>query len=66
MTIISYICENGDITKETVLNDPPFDERLGIFRQYMMPLGKYIDNLHTIVLRPYTFEEPNYSLAAES
>ena len=49
MTIISYVCENGDITKETVVNDPPFDERLSVFTQYMLPLAKYIDNIHGVI-----------------
>ena len=68
MTIISYICENGDITKETLINEPPFDERLGIFQAYMVPLGKYIDNLHgVVVLNPYgqLGEETDYAKAAE-
>ena len=49
MTVISYVCENGDITKEIVVNEPPFDERLGVFNAYMKPLSNYIDNIHNIV-----------------
>lgn len=49
MTVISYVCENGDITKEIVVNEPPFDERLGVFNAYMVPLSNYIDNIHNIV-----------------
>jgi len=50
MTIISYVCENGDITKDIVVNEPPFDERLCVFDTYMIPLAKYIDNIHQVVL----------------
>ena len=49
-TIVQYVCENGDITKEIVVNEAPFDERLGIFSSYMIPLGKYIDNIHNVII----------------
>lgn len=49
MTIISYVCENGDITKDVVVNDAPFDERLEVFRPYMTSLAKYIDYIHSVV-----------------
>ncbi len=49
MTIISYVCENGDITKFTVVNESPFYERLDVFNAYMVPLAKYIDELHGVV-----------------
>lgn len=49
MTIISYVCENGDITKDIVVNESPFDERLSVFDGYMLPLAKYIDNIHDVV-----------------
>ena len=47
-SIISYVCANGDITKETVVNESPFDEKLEVFKEYMAPLAKYIDNLHLV------------------
>lgn len=50
MTIISYVCENGDITKEIVVNEAPFDERLTVFTPYMLPLAKYIDTIHAVVI----------------
>lgn len=53
LTIIAYVCENGDITKETVVNEPPFDERLSVFMPYMLPLAKFIDTLHTVIT-PHT------------
>ena len=49
MTIIAYVCENGDITKETVVNDPPFDERLSVFEPYIPNLAKYIDTIHGVI-----------------
>ena len=48
-TIVQYVCENGDITKEIVVNESPFDERLVLFTPYMIPLGKYIDNIHNVI-----------------
>lgn len=57
-TIITYVCENGDITKEIVVNESPFDEQLPIFEEQMMPLANYIDNIHNAIIpvRPYSFE----------
>ncbi len=49
-SIVSYVCANGDITKEIVLNDSPFDERLSVFSSYMVPLGKYIDRIHNVII----------------
>lgn len=48
-TIVQYVCENGDITKEIVVNESPFDERLIVFTPLMIPLGKYIDNIHNVI-----------------
>ncbi|MGN1232911.1 MAG: DEAD/DEAH box helicase family protein [Candidatus Cryptobacteroides sp.] len=48
-SIIQYVCENGDISKEIVVNEAPFDERLSVFSLYMVPLAKYIDNLHNVI-----------------
>ena len=39
----------GDITKDIVVNSAPFDERLIVFQPYMIPLGKYIDNIHSVI-----------------
>ena len=49
-TIISYVCENGDITKDIVVNEAPFDEKLSVFSTYMLPLAKYIDNIHGVIM----------------
>lgn len=50
MTIVSYVCENGDITKEIVVNEAPFDERLYVFKAYMVQLAKYVDNIHNVII----------------
>ena len=49
MTIISYVCENGDITKDIVVYEAPFDEKLAVFDTYMLPLAKYIDTIHKVI-----------------
>lgn len=49
MTVISYVCENGDITRDIIVNDSPFDEQLTVFNDYMIPLSKYIDDIHRVV-----------------
>ena len=49
-SIITYVCENGDITKEIVVNEAPFDERLTVFTAFMVPLAKYIDNIHNVII----------------
>ena len=51
-TIVQYVYENGDITKEIVVNEAPFDERLVLFSSYMIPLGKYIDTIHNVIIPP--------------
>ena len=48
-TIVQYVCENGDITKEIVVNESPFDEKLIVFSPLMIPLGKYIDSIHNAI-----------------
>ena len=49
MTIIAYVCENGDITKEIDVNESPFDERLSVFDPYIPHLAKYIDTIHGVI-----------------
>ena len=62
-TIVQYVCENGDITKEIVVNESPFDERLVIFAStpYMIPLGKYIDNIHNAIIPPMSGQMGGYA-----
>ena len=49
MSVISYVCENGDITKDIVVNEAPFDEKLSVFIAYIQPLAKYIDTIHGVI-----------------
>lgn len=49
-TIVNYVCQNGDIDRETVVNEFPFNERLSVFQDYMLPLRDYIDRLHDVIL----------------
>ena len=49
LNIIAYVCENGDITKDIVVNEPPFDQQLSVFTPYMLPLAKYIDTIHGVI-----------------
>lgn len=37
-------------------DDPPFDERLEVFKTQMIPLAKYIDNIHNVILPLYDDE----------
>lgn len=49
-TIISYVCENGDITVETVAEQDPFADYLGtVFGDYRVPLALYINNIHAVI-----------------
>ena len=64
MTVISYVCENGDITKEIVVNEPPFDEGLDVFDN-KIPLVKFIDDIHNVVIPLYPYMEQEFSQAAE-
>ena len=68
MTILQYVCENGDITKDIVVNETPFDERLNVFTAYMLPLASYVDTLHTVItpINSYGDFSSLPSMAAES
>lgn len=54
MNIISYVCENGDITRETLVNESPFEENLSLFTSYVVPLREYIDIIHNVIHPQYT------------
>ena len=49
-TIISYVCENGDITKDMLVNEEPFCDTLHVFGTYMLPLANYVDSMHNVIL----------------
>ena len=48
--IITYVCENGDITAETVLYEAPFDEQIDVFDGKLIPLRHYLENIHNVIL----------------
>ncbi|MGN0007623.1 MAG: DEAD/DEAH box helicase family protein [Alistipes sp.] len=54
-TIIAYVCENGDITGDIVVNEPPFDSYLNVFLPYIGPLRLYIDDIHNAIIRPQNY-----------
>lgn len=49
--IIGYVCENGDITPETLITDENFTDLdwNGVFGQNLATLRKYIDELHRLI-----------------
>ena len=51
-TIITYVCNNGDITAETLVNESPFDEYdlIEIFGEQLQHVAKYIEVLHQSVV----------------
>ena len=51
-TIITYVCENGDITAGTLVNVSPFSEFdwYAIFGQHLLSVRDYVNNLHSIII----------------
>ncbi|MBQ5720340.1 MAG: helicase, partial [Alistipes sp.] len=51
-SIITYVCKNGDITAETIVNESPFSdfEWLDTFGQNFIYVRKYIDVLHNSIV----------------
>lgn len=51
-TIINYVCENGDITREIITNDIPFDgfDWLHVFGDKFNSIPKFVDELHLAVV----------------
>ena len=51
-TIINYVCENGDITREVIANESPFDgyDWLSVFGNNVNSIPKYVDELHGVVV----------------
>ena len=51
-TIITYVCENGDITAGTLVNVSPFSEYdwYAIFGQNLVSVRDYVNNLHNIII----------------
>lgn len=51
-TIIAYVCDNGDITSQTIVNEPPFDsfDWAGVFGHELGSIGKYVKMLHDSIV----------------
>ena len=51
-TIINYVCENGDITREVIANESPFDgfDWFNVFGNNVNVIPKYVDELHGVVV----------------
>jgi len=51
-TIITYVCENGDITTGTLVNTSPFSEYDwgAIFGPNLVSVRDYVNNLHNIII----------------
>jgi len=66
LSIIGYVCENGDISKETVVNESPFDEKLEVFGEYKIQLARYIDRIHNVITIGYAVDDNEItSMAAD-
>ncbi len=50
-TIISYVCENGDIEVNTLINDTPFIDYniIDVWGEYVQNIKMYINRLHTAI-----------------
>ena len=50
-TIITYVCENGDISLPTLVNDTPFCDFnwLDVFGQNMICVRKYVEDFHSLI-----------------
>lgn len=51
-TIISYVCENGDITGNTMVNERPFVDFQWqqVFGSGLMNVSKFVNNLHDVIV----------------
>lgn len=51
-TIIAYVCKNGDITAQTIVNEPPFDafDWAAVFEGELPNIGRYVNMLHDSIV----------------
>ncbi len=51
-SIIAYVCQNGDITSDIIINESPFKdfEWLDVFGGYATFIGKYVNTLHNAIV----------------
>lgn len=50
-TIINYVCENGDIEVDTIINNSPFNDfdAVAVWGQNLQYVGAYIKRLHSAI-----------------
>lgn len=50
-TIITYVCENGDIEPKTLIEDTPFCDYdwVGIFGQHLICVKNYVEDFHSLI-----------------
>lgn len=50
--IITYLCKNGDITPNTIVNEAPFDgfEWIDVFGTHFISVRKYVETLHNTII----------------
>ena len=50
--IITYLCKNGDITPNTIVNEAPFDtfEWIDVFGTHFISVRKYVETLHRTII----------------
>ncbi|MBO5704268.1 MAG: hypothetical protein J6R91_06855, partial [Bacteroidaceae bacterium] len=68
-TVVQYVCENGDISREVVVNEEPFCDQLNpLFSEYLMHLANYIDTIHNVIIpkktTTYRIHDLNIGMAA--
>ncbi len=51
-SIITYVCQNGDITTNIIVNESPFkdSEWMALFNDYATFIGKYVNTLHSAIV----------------
>lgn len=51
-TIINYVCENGDIKVDTIINDSPFNDYdvVELWGTDIQQVGRYINSIHEAVI----------------
>lgn len=51
-TIVNYVCENGDISRTTLINVSPFDnyDLVDTFGTNAICVGQYVDALHSVIV----------------
>ena len=50
-SIISYVCENGDIEPQTLMSVSPINDIniIGLFDDKAVHVGKYVNMLHNLI-----------------